>query len=84
MMYKNGRRLSVANAESWSKMLTRYGRLQHSVSLLQQTVCQNVPDTTIASVLSVHDLLPCLFPRPSIGSNYDEKALAADTKEAGA
>ena len=34
MICKSGRRLSVANDELWSKTLTRYGRLQHSVSLL--------------------------------------------------
>ena len=32
MICKNGRRRSVANAELWSKTLTRYGRLLHSVS----------------------------------------------------
>ena len=34
MICKNGRRRPVLNAELWSNTLTRYGRLQHSVSLL--------------------------------------------------
>ena len=66
MACQNGRRRSVANAESRSTTLTRYGRHQHSVSLLQL-------HTTIASVLSVHDLLPRLIPLLSIGSYHDGK-----------
>ena len=34
MICKSGRHRSVANAELWSNTLTRYGRLQHTVSLL--------------------------------------------------
>ena len=81
MMCKSGRRRSIANAELWSKTLTRYGRLLHSVSLLHvseldfwktcvpesvRNAANSLPEssrhTTIASVLSVHDLLPRLIP----------------------
>ena len=45
MMYENGRRRSVANAESWSNMLTRYGRFLHSFSLLHSSKLDFGKDT---------------------------------------
>ena len=45
MMYENGRRCSVANAESWSNMLTRYGRFLHSFSLLHSSKLDFGKDT---------------------------------------
>ena len=45
MMYKNGRRRSLANAESWSNLLTRYGRFLHSASLLHSSKLDFWKDT---------------------------------------
>ena len=78
MICRSGRHRSVANTELWSNTLTRYGRRQHSVSLLHLSeldfwkirVQENVRNATsslpefsrhtmAASMLSVHDLLPC-------------------------
>ena len=77
MICRSGRHRSVANAEFWSNTLARYGRHQHSVSLLHlseldfwkirvhenvRNAANSLPEfsrhTTIASVLSVHDLPP--------------------------
>ena len=45
MMYENGRRRSVANAESSSNMLTRDGQFLHSVSLLRSSKLDFWKDT---------------------------------------
>ena len=45
MMCKSGCHRSDANAESWSNMLTRYGRLPYSVSVLLPSVLDFRKDT---------------------------------------
>ena len=45
MVCKSGCHRSVANAESWSNMLTRHGRLLHSVSLLHSSKLDFGKDT---------------------------------------